>query len=64
MGELSHDHGFWIMGNEDVQYKQVNRQALVHGDTSQEYFPMNELSLSLISQVKMASSLWQVAKIN
>ena len=29
-----------------------------------KYFPMNESLVLLIHQVKMVSSLWQVAKIN
>ena len=49
---------------EDVQYKQVNHQVLVQGGTTQEYFPMNELILLQIYQVKLASTLWKVAKFN
>ena len=49
---------------ENVQYKQVNHQVLVQGGTTQEYFPMNELLLSPIYQVKMASTLRKVAKFN
>ena len=50
--------------NEDMQYKQVNHQVLAQRDTIQKYFPVDESLLLLIYQVKMASSLWQAAKIN
>ena len=54
-----------ISTSEDVQYKQVNHQVLVHRGTTQKYFPVDEsLLLELIYQVKMASSLWQAAKVN
>ena len=52
-----------ISTSEDVQYKQVNHQVLVQG-TNQKYFPMSESLLLLIYQVKMASSLWQTAKVD
>ena len=50
-----------ISTSEDVQYKQVNHQVLVQRGTIQKYFPVDEL-LIIVNQVKMASSLWQVAK--
>ena len=53
-----------IITNEDVQYKQVNHQVLVQEATTQKYFPMNELLLLPICEVKMASSLWLATKIN
>ena len=53
-----------ISTSEDVQYKQVNHQVLAQEGTTQKYFPMNESLLFLIYQVKMASNLWQAAKIN
>ena len=48
--------------SENVQYKQVNHQILVQGDTAQDYFPMNELLLLLIYQVKMASPYGRLQK--
>ena len=53
-----------ISTSEDVQYKQVNHQVWYRGGTNQKYLPVNESLLLLIYQVKMASSLWQAAKIN
>ena len=62
-----------ISTGEDVEYRKVNHQVLVRGGggggggagrTNQKYLPVNEALLLLIYQVKMASSLWQAAKIN
>ena len=53
-----------ISTSEDVHYKQVNHQVLAQEGTNQKYFPMNESLLLITYQVKMASSLWQVAKIH
>ena len=53
-----------ISTSEDMQYKQVNHQVLLSGGSAQKYFPVNESLLLQIYQVKMASSLWQAAKIN
>ena len=53
-----------ISTGEDVEYRQVNHPVLVLGGTNQKYLPVNEALLLLIYQVKMASSLWQAAKIN
>ena len=50
-----------ISANEDVQYKQVDSQGLVQGDTTQNYFSMNESLLLLTYSVKTVSSLWQDA---
>ena len=50
--------------SEDVQYKQVDHQALVQEGTTQKYFPINKSLLLLIYQAKMVNSLWLVAKIN
>ena len=47
-----------------VEYRQVNHQVFVQGGTNQKYFPVNEVLLLLIYQVKMSSSLRQAAKIN
>ena len=59
----AHPH-LHISTSEDVQYKQVNHQVLVQRGTIQIYFLVDESLLLLIYQVKMASSLWQAAKIN
>ena len=53
-----------ISTNEDVQYKHVNHQVLVQRGTIQKYRPVDGSLLLLIYQVKVASSLWQAAKIN
>ena len=53
-----------ISTSEDVQYKQVNHQVLVQRGTIQKYVPVDESLLLLIDEIKMASSLWQAAKIN
>ena len=45
-----------ISTSEDVHYKQVNHQVLVHRGTTQKYFPVDESLLLLIYQVK-----WLVA---
>ena len=50
--------------SEDVQYKQVNHQVLVQKGIIQKYIPVDESLLSLIYQVKMASSLCRAAKID
>ena len=46
----------------DVQYKQVDHQVLVEGDTTQKYFPISGSLLLLIYPEKVVSSLWQDAK--
>ena len=52
-----------ISTSEDVQYRQVISSDFGAGGTTQKYFPMNESLLLPICQVKIASSLWQAAKI-
>ena len=47
-----------------VRVCSTSKYIIKFWDTALEYFPMNELLLVLIYQVKMASTLWQVAKIN
>ena len=47
-----------------MEYRQLNHQVLVQGGTNQKYLPVKNALLLLIYQVKMASSLWQAAKIN
>ena len=53
-----------ISTSEDVRYKQVNHQVLVQRSTIQKCVTVDESLLLLIYQVRMASSLWQAAKIN
>ena len=52
-----------ISTSEDVQYEQVSHQVLVQRGTIQKYFPVDESLLLLTYHVKMASSLWQAAKL-
>ena len=50
--------------SEDMQYKKVNHQLLAEKGTIQKYFPVDESLLIIVYQVKMASSIWQAAKMN
>ena len=47
-----------------MQYKQVDHQVLVHGDTSKKHFSLSKPLILLIYQVKRVSSLWQAANVN
>ena len=54
-----------ISTSEDVEYIASKLSGFgTLGGTDQKYLSVNQASLLLIYQVKMASSLWQAAKIN